>query len=141
MKLGRQLILYCTPTKPGHSRIFYIMLAERKNLSNLQYIVATATAKWMKFVTHFIQNDTLDGDNFFLHIQVWTALVDYVAYMHTNHWYVPQPLVCTVCAFLLQAACKWQQLAMLPHQGAVSSYKQKSGFLSTFLHSMLRVDH
>ena len=70
VKLGRQLILYCTPTKPGHSRIFYTMLAERQNLSRLQYTVAMFTAKWMKFITHFVQNDTMDGDNIFLHIQV-----------------------------------------------------------------------
>ena len=46
------------------------MLADRQNLSRLQYTVAMFTAKWMKFTTHLVQNDTMDGDNIFLHIQI-----------------------------------------------------------------------
>ena len=60
------------------------MVAERQNLSRSQYMVARLIAKWMKFMTHFIQNDTTDGDNFFLHIQVWAASLDN-AYLPCSH--------------------------------------------------------
>lgn len=68
--MGRQLILYCTPTKSGLSRIFYIMLADGQRLSKLQRLITAVTPKWIKFARHFVQNDTLDGDNIFLHVQV-----------------------------------------------------------------------
>ena len=94
VKLGRQLILYCTPTKPGHSRIFYTMLAERQNLSRLQFTVALLTAKWMKFTTHFVQNDTMDGDNIFLHIQVCHVAFWNNFAWSTTHMPCSLPYVC-----------------------------------------------
>ena len=67
LKLGLQLILYCTPTAPGNSRIFYIMLADKRKLSIVTKVLAALTPTW---AVHLVRNATLDGDNIFLHVQV-----------------------------------------------------------------------
>ena len=43
------------------------MLADGQRLSKVERLITAITPK---FVTHFGRNDTLDGDNIFLHVQV-----------------------------------------------------------------------
>ena len=46
------------------------MLADGQRLSKLQRLITGTTPKWTKFARHIIQNNTLDVDNIFLHVQV-----------------------------------------------------------------------
>lgn len=59
--LGMQLILYCTPTTPGHSRILYTMLADRNTFARDKQLIAAMTPSWMTWAIHLGRNDTLDG--------------------------------------------------------------------------------
>lgn len=95
LKLGLQLILYCTPTRPGYSRVFYIMFAEKHKLPRSKQFAAALTPSWMKFAIHFVRNDTLDGDNFFLHIQVSQVAAHSVDDYHTPRSPPASPLQCS----------------------------------------------
>ena len=70
IRLGMQLILYCTSTTPGHSHVFYTMLADRNTLARDNQLIAAITPSCMKWPIQLRRNETLDGDNFFLNIQV-----------------------------------------------------------------------
>lgn len=72
------------------------MLAEGRQLSKSERFFAALNPKWMKFANHFVRNDTLDGDNFFLHIQVGVVIivlkVSQVCKLSSKHAYGPQGL-------------------------------------------------
>ena len=61
------------------------MLADRNTFARDKQLIAAMTPSWMTWAIHLGRNDTLDGDNFFLHIQVcryiaWIVLeIDYVS--------------------------------------------------------------
>ena len=65
------MVVYCVPTTPGCARMFFGLTRPAEG-APLPMRVALGVMRhpWLQWVGHLQQNQVLDGDNVFLHMQV-----------------------------------------------------------------------
>ena len=68
-----QITLYCVPTSPGCSRLYYCLLADGSKFPRKVKRMVAMTPRWLKFANHYNRNDVMDGDNVLLNKQVSKA--------------------------------------------------------------------
>ena len=66
------MVTYVVPTAPGQSRLYFGLTKPQEGAPlAMRLALSLLSHPWLLWRGHLSQNNVLDGDNVFLHMQVW----------------------------------------------------------------------